>query len=212
MGAYTAIMVTSFLGQPLPDRWKKPCQSSLQEQVRCTNVSTKINILMYVQSQTVSQSQWRLLISCLLVGLHETLALLTSQLRPDANHKEDMVFLKDVFSERSLSYLMKVWGLHWICLLYSASYVINYSQHALFTLYLIFKGMTATMCKKPVFSSSVYSTCALYVSFLDPWEVASIWKAEPHPSSPQCLHSGRGCKCCSLSYHITSGKINGLLQ
>ncbi|TMS15176.1 MAGUK p55 subfamily member 3 [Larimichthys crocea] len=34
-------------------------------------------------------------------GLHETLALLTSQLRPDANHKEDMVFLKDVFSERS---------------------------------------------------------------------------------------------------------------
>lgn len=45
---------------------------------------------------------------CLHVGLHETLALLTSQLRPDANHKEDMVFLKDVFSERSLSYLMKV--------------------------------------------------------------------------------------------------------
>lgn len=41
-------------------------------------------------------------------GLHETLALLTSQLRPDANHKEDMVFLKDVFSERSLGYLMKV--------------------------------------------------------------------------------------------------------
>uniref|UniRef100_A0A671NTX4 MAGUK p55 subfamily member 3-like n=1 Tax=Sinocyclocheilus anshuiensis TaxID=1608454 RepID=A0A671NTX4_9TELE len=37
-----------------------------------------------------------------------TLALLTSQLRPDANHKEDMVFLKDVFSERSLSYLMKI--------------------------------------------------------------------------------------------------------
>uniref|UniRef100_A0A8C3G142 MAGUK p55 scaffold protein 3 n=1 Tax=Cyclopterus lumpus TaxID=8103 RepID=A0A8C3G142_CYCLU len=42
------------------------------------------------------------------VGLHETLALLTSQLRPDANHKEDMVFLKDVFSERSLGYLMKI--------------------------------------------------------------------------------------------------------
>ncbi|KAF4115924.1 hypothetical protein G5714_003413 [Onychostoma macrolepis] len=41
-------------------------------------------------------------------GLHETLALLTSQLRPDANHKEDMVFLKDVFSEKSLSYLMKI--------------------------------------------------------------------------------------------------------
>uniref|UniRef100_A0A8B9H6N3 Membrane protein, palmitoylated 3a (MAGUK p55 subfamily member 3) n=1 Tax=Astyanax mexicanus TaxID=7994 RepID=A0A8B9H6N3_ASTMX len=41
-------------------------------------------------------------------GLHETLALLTSQLRPDANHKEDMVFLKDVFSEKSLGYLMKI--------------------------------------------------------------------------------------------------------
>lgn len=41
-------------------------------------------------------------------GLHETLALLTSQLRPDADHKEDMVFLRDVFSERSLGYLMKV--------------------------------------------------------------------------------------------------------
>ncbi|ROL49410.1 MAGUK p55 subfamily member 3 [Anabarilius grahami] len=46
--------------------------------------------------------------SRLSAGLHETLALLTSQLRPDANHKEDMVFLKDVFSERSLSYLMKI--------------------------------------------------------------------------------------------------------
>ncbi|KAL8176169.1 UNVERIFIED_CONTAM: hypothetical protein K2H54_024857 [Gekko kuhli] len=41
-------------------------------------------------------------------GLHETLALLTSQLRPDSNHKEEMVFLKDIFSERSLSYLMKI--------------------------------------------------------------------------------------------------------
>ncbi|XP_035380281.1 MAGUK p55 subfamily member 3 isoform X2 [Electrophorus electricus] len=41
-------------------------------------------------------------------GLHETLALLTSQLRPDANHKEDMIFLKDVFSEKSLAYLMKI--------------------------------------------------------------------------------------------------------
>ncbi|KAJ7421121.1 MAGUK p55 subfamily member 3 [Willisornis vidua] len=41
-------------------------------------------------------------------GLHETLALLTSQLRPDSNHKEEMGFLRDVFSERSLSYLMKV--------------------------------------------------------------------------------------------------------
>lgn len=46
--------------------------------------------------------------SSLSTGLHETLALLTSQLRPDANHKEDMVFLKDVFSEKSLGYLMKV--------------------------------------------------------------------------------------------------------
>ncbi|XP_067344513.1 MAGUK p55 subfamily member 3-like isoform X2 [Channa argus] len=41
-------------------------------------------------------------------GLHETLALLTSQLHPDANHKEDMVFLKDVFSERSIAYLLKI--------------------------------------------------------------------------------------------------------
>ncbi|KAG7259010.1 hypothetical protein CRUP_011681 [Coryphaenoides rupestris] len=41
-------------------------------------------------------------------GLHETLALLTSQLRPDANHQEDMVFLQNVFSEKSLGYLMKV--------------------------------------------------------------------------------------------------------
>uniref|UniRef100_A0A8C6UUN9 Membrane protein, palmitoylated 3a (MAGUK p55 subfamily member 3) n=1 Tax=Neogobius melanostomus TaxID=47308 RepID=A0A8C6UUN9_9GOBI len=40
--------------------------------------------------------------------LHETLALLTAQLRPDANHKEDLVFLRDVFSERSLAYLMKI--------------------------------------------------------------------------------------------------------
>ncbi|XP_035255097.1 MAGUK p55 subfamily member 3-like isoform X1 [Anguilla anguilla] len=41
-------------------------------------------------------------------GLHETLALLTSQLHPDANHREDMVFLKEVFSEKSLGYLMKI--------------------------------------------------------------------------------------------------------
>ncbi|XP_054454277.1 MAGUK p55 subfamily member 3-like [Anoplopoma fimbria] len=41
-------------------------------------------------------------------GLHETLALLTSQLHPGANHKEDLVFLKDVFSEKSLGYLMKI--------------------------------------------------------------------------------------------------------
>ncbi|XP_078135421.1 MAGUK p55 subfamily member 3 [Sander vitreus] len=41
-------------------------------------------------------------------GLHETLALLTSQLHSDANHKEDLVFLKDVFSEKSLGYLMKI--------------------------------------------------------------------------------------------------------
>lgn len=42
------------------------------------------------------------------LGLHETLALLTSQLRPDSNHKDEMGFLRDVFSEKSLSYLMKV--------------------------------------------------------------------------------------------------------
>ncbi|XP_056152740.1 MAGUK p55 subfamily member 3-like [Lampris incognitus] len=43
-------------------------------------------------------------------GLHETLALLTSQLHPDANHKEDLAFLKDVLSEKSLGYLMKIHG------------------------------------------------------------------------------------------------------
>lgn len=52
------------------------------------------------------------LLSCVFLtlssGLHETLALLTSQLRPDSNHKEEMGFLRDVFSEKSLSYLMKV--------------------------------------------------------------------------------------------------------
>ncbi|XP_023574000.1 MAGUK p55 subfamily member 3 isoform X2 [Octodon degus] len=41
-------------------------------------------------------------------GLHETLALLTSQLRPDSSHREEMGFLRDVFSERSLSSLMKI--------------------------------------------------------------------------------------------------------
>ncbi|XP_062859914.1 MAGUK p55 subfamily member 3 [Trichomycterus rosablanca] len=41
-------------------------------------------------------------------GLHEMLALLTSQLLPGANHKEDLVFLREVFSERSLGYLMRI--------------------------------------------------------------------------------------------------------
>ncbi|XP_056109071.1 MAGUK p55 subfamily member 3 isoform X3 [Rhinichthys klamathensis goyatoka] len=41
-------------------------------------------------------------------GLHEMLALLTSQLHPEANHKEDLVFLREVFSDRSLSFLMKI--------------------------------------------------------------------------------------------------------
>ncbi|XP_077414324.1 MAGUK p55 subfamily member 3-like isoform X5 [Vanacampus margaritifer] len=40
--------------------------------------------------------------------MKEAMPVLTSQLRPDANHKEDMVFLKDVFSERSLACLMKI--------------------------------------------------------------------------------------------------------
>ncbi|XP_026869317.2 MAGUK p55 subfamily member 3 isoform X2 [Electrophorus electricus] len=39
-------------------------------------------------------------------GLHEMLALLTAQLYPDANHREDLVFLREIFSERSLSYLI----------------------------------------------------------------------------------------------------------
>ncbi|KAK7919607.1 hypothetical protein WMY93_010891 [Mugilogobius chulae] len=41
-------------------------------------------------------------------GLHETLAVLTSQLHPDARHKEDLSFLKDVLSEKSLAYLVKI--------------------------------------------------------------------------------------------------------
>lgn len=41
-------------------------------------------------------------------GLHETLALLTSQLSPDSSRGEEAGFLRDVFSERSLSYLMKI--------------------------------------------------------------------------------------------------------
>ncbi|KAJ0015963.1 hypothetical protein NQD34_014253 [Periophthalmus magnuspinnatus] len=41
-------------------------------------------------------------------GLHETLAVLTSQLHPDAKHKEDLSFLKDILSEKSLAYLMKI--------------------------------------------------------------------------------------------------------
>ncbi|XP_076856306.1 MAGUK p55 subfamily member 3 isoform X3 [Brachyhypopomus gauderio] len=41
-------------------------------------------------------------------GLHEMLALLTAQLHPDANHREDLDFLREVFSERSLSYLMRI--------------------------------------------------------------------------------------------------------
>ncbi|CAL8301656.1 unnamed protein product [Lota lota] len=45
---------------------------------------------------------------CSSPGLHETLALLTSQLHPDANHDQDLLFLKDVFSERSIAYLMKI--------------------------------------------------------------------------------------------------------
>ncbi|KAK3529005.1 hypothetical protein QTP70_014399, partial [Hemibagrus guttatus] len=46
--------------------------------------------------------------SILCPGLHEILALLTSQLHPGANHKEDLVFLREVFSERSLGYLMRI--------------------------------------------------------------------------------------------------------
>ncbi|XP_077595893.1 MAGUK p55 subfamily member 3-like isoform X2 [Stigmatopora nigra] len=40
--------------------------------------------------------------------LHETLAVLTSHLHPNANHKENMGFLKDVFSEKGLGYLMMI--------------------------------------------------------------------------------------------------------
>lgn len=58
---------------------------------------------------TLQDPAWAILrVLTLFSGLHETLALLTSQLRPDSNHKEEMGFLRDVFSEKSLSYLMKV--------------------------------------------------------------------------------------------------------
>lgn len=58
--------------------------------------------------------------SVLCPGLHEMLALLTSQLHPGANHKEDLVFLREVFSERSLGYLMRVcivsyFACPWVC-------------------------------------------------------------------------------------------------
>uniref|UniRef100_A0A4W3HQA6 MAGUK p55 scaffold protein 3 n=1 Tax=Callorhinchus milii TaxID=7868 RepID=A0A4W3HQA6_CALMI len=41
-------------------------------------------------------------------GLHEVLALLTAQLRPDANLKEEISFLTEVFSEKSFNSLMKI--------------------------------------------------------------------------------------------------------
>ncbi|KAM8877835.1 MAGUK p55 subfamily member 3-like [Synchiropus picturatus] len=41
-------------------------------------------------------------------GLHETLALLTSHLHLDHSRQEDLVFLEDVFSEKTLGYLMKI--------------------------------------------------------------------------------------------------------
>ncbi|TNN65303.1 MAGUK p55 subfamily member 3 [Liparis tanakae] len=41
-------------------------------------------------------------------GLHETLALLTSQLLPDARHREDLASLREAWSDKSLSHLMKV--------------------------------------------------------------------------------------------------------
>ncbi|XP_062416168.1 MAGUK p55 subfamily member 3-like isoform X1 [Pungitius pungitius] len=48
------------------------------------------------------------IVSTSAVGLHETLAHLTSQLHPGANHKEELAFLREVFSEKSLGYLMKI--------------------------------------------------------------------------------------------------------
>ncbi|CAL1599455.1 unnamed protein product [Knipowitschia caucasica] len=41
-------------------------------------------------------------------GMHETLAVLTAQLHPDARHRDDLSFLKDVLSEKSLAYLIKI--------------------------------------------------------------------------------------------------------
>lgn len=69
---------------------------------------TQVNAVTVSRCHEKCCVQWFCSVLNLNLGLHETLALLTSQLRPDSNHKEEMGFLRDVFSERSLSYLMKV--------------------------------------------------------------------------------------------------------
>ena len=100
----------------LTDPWKKPCRFSQQEQARQAGTDAQ-NILSIQLEASCAPSVLVDVHDVFLssVGLHETLALLTSQLRPDANHKEDMVFLKDVFSERSLGYLMKVRNSYAFC-------------------------------------------------------------------------------------------------
>lgn len=95
----------------LTDPWKKPCRSSQRERVRRVATDVLNAYCPYRLTRAVLHLFMLIYMRVFLpssAGLHETLALLTSQLRPDANHKEDMVFLKDVFSERSLGYLMKV--------------------------------------------------------------------------------------------------------
>lgn len=95
----------------LTDPWKKPCRCSQQEQVRGAGTGAPQLLFVLLEScwsPSVHATVHDAFLTPPPPGLHETLALLTSQLRPDANHKEDLVFLKDVFSERSLGYLMKV--------------------------------------------------------------------------------------------------------
>lgn len=100
---------------PLPPLRLKPCPSCLPAQVQQHTSSGWLlnpnNLMLSGTSYCfVFFLEFAVIILILFcsVGLHETLALLTSQLHPDTNHKEDLVFLKDVFSEKSLSYIMKV--------------------------------------------------------------------------------------------------------
>lgn len=184
----------------LTDPWKKPCRSSQQERVSwaATDAPHILSILLEaivavrrLFTSTYRKVSWFLCSA----GLHETLALLTSQLRPDANHKEDMVFLKDVFSERSLGYLMKAshtnnsctsWYMHLCAERFVCSHYIR--QKHLHT-----DGLSS------------FNVIYIYIYILNPvcvtdsWEVETVRATESSPCSPQCLFPGWGCK---LNSHV----------
>lgn len=89
----------------------EPCPSCLQAQVQPDTSLGWLLVISGASYKCFFVFFWFAVIIFVIfwpVGLHETLALLTSQLHPDANHKGDLVFLQDVFSEKSLSYIMKV--------------------------------------------------------------------------------------------------------